>query len=149
MIRNAAGPRRWMLWAAPLMALVGLRWGTGGAAAGLAIWMLLRPKPLFVSYPYSRKRKPAYHRLFLGFSACVFLLKAQDHAIRFLLPFQQLSAEPSKLLFLAGSIGFSLSLGQKAYGLPLKRRPAYMIAGFLLFLAFFLFLTVPESFSIP
>ena len=148
MIRKAAGPRRWMLWAAPLMALVGLRWGPGGAAAVLAFWIIWGPNPAYESYPYSRKRKPAYHRLLLGFAVCVFFLMMLHRTSRFFLSPQQLQEEEIRFLFWAGSIGFSLPLAQKTYELPLKRKPAYLIAGFMFFLSLFLFLSGSEALSI-
>lgn len=143
MSRRAARARRWMLWAAPMMALFGLRWRAGGAALGLALWLglgLLLPSSSV--YPYPRKRGPAYHRLFLGFSACVFLLGIIDAAALRFFPDYLQNNFLHALLFWMGGIGFALPLGQKAGRLSISRKPAWTLAA--LFFALFLISILPR-----
>ena len=124
MTLHAARMRRWMLWAAPIMILGGLRWHAGGAGAGLALWLALgaalrRPG----AYPYPRKRRTPAPRLFWGGALAAALLAA---ALRLL---------PQGALTLLGAAGFSLSLGAWASALPLPRSAA--LAGGALFCALY------------
>lgn len=142
MMENAARAQKWMLWAAPVMALAGLPGRAGGAAAGLALWMglgllLSAGKGRIRLYPKQRRVK--LHRLLLGYSFCVSCLAGVDTTGRWLLG-GSLSPLPDALLLLGG-IGFSLPLGAWAARWPVPRRFSLP--------ASFLFLVLSAYFSNP
>ena len=141
MMEHAARARKWMLWAAPVMALAGLFRRAGGAAAGLALWiglgllLSIREKRILL---YPKQRRMKIHRLFLGYSFCVFCLAGFGAADQWLL-----GRSPSGLwafLFLLGNVGFSLPLGVWAMQWPVSRKHAYGLC--CLFFALFWFFTL-------
>ena len=123
MMEYAARAQRWMLWSAPAMALSGLFWRAGGAAAAFSLWMglglLLSGKEKRIQqYPKQRRMKRC--RLFLGYSVCVFCLTGLEAAVHWLL---KTSLSPASVfLFTLGSIGFSVPLGARAIVWPLRKR---------------------------
>ena len=129
MMENAARAQKWMLWAAPLMALSGLPWRAGGAAAGLTLWMgfglllSIREKRILL---YPKQRRAKIHRLLLGYSFCVFCLAGSQATGGWL--FGGNLSFISEFLFLLGCIGFSLPLGAWAMQWPLRRRGALVLS---------------------
>ncbi len=138
MMENAARARRWMLWAAPMMALAGLFFGVGGAAAGLALWMGLGLLPdgkgRIRLYPKQRRMK--LRRLVLGYAFCVFCFSVFETTGQWLIG-QRVTASSAALLTLGG-VGFSLPLGAWATQWRMRRRLSALISFALQF--FFLIL---------
>ena len=135
MMENAARAGRWMLWAAPGMALAGLFFGVGGAAAGLALWMglgllLSDGKARIRMYPKQRRMK--IHRLFLGYSFCVCCLTGLNAAGRWFLGAGCSGA--ADFLLLLGSIGFSLPMGAWTMGWRIRKSLSRLLT--FLFLGF-------------
>ena len=142
MMENPARARKWMLLAAPAMALSGALFGAVGAAAGLALWLglgLLLDGGNGRIKLYPKQRRMKIYRLFLGYSFCVFCLTGFCATGKLLLD-QGLSSL-SDFLLLLGSIFLSLPLGTSAAKWPLRRRTATLLSvGFQgLFILFFLF----------
>ena len=110
------------------MLLCGLQRRTGGAAAGLAVWLglgaLLAHPP---RYGYPRKRKRGWHRLFLAFSVCAVLMGGMDAAVHAFLSTNGPNARLSDALSLAGAIGFSLPIGKWAFRLSLPRKVSWAL----------------------
>ena len=139
MTLSAARIRRWMLRAGPVMALGGLRWSAGGAAAGLALWLavgwiFLRRN----AYPYPRKRTLSLARLTFSAALCaccmagLFSLLCGAGALE-----KSVGLLP---IFLAwtGVLGFSLPLGVWVLRFSLPRRVSWI--GTVIFCALFLWL---------
>lgn len=128
MMEHAARARKWMLWAAPLMALAGLPLRAGGAAAALALWLglglLLSSREGQIRL-YPKQRRMTLRRLFLGYSFCVFCLAGFYAAGRLLLA-PGLSPASDYLLLLGG-VGFSLPLGAWAARWRIPGRGAVLL----------------------
>lgn len=139
MMENAARARKWMLWAAPMMALAGLFFGVGGAAAGLALWMglgLLLSDGEGQIRMYPKQRRMKLHRLILGYSFCVFCFSAFESTSQWLIG-RTLTASSAALLTL-GSVGFSLPMGAWAMGWRIRKSLSRLLP--FLFLSFALIL---------
>ena len=139
MMENAARARKWMLWAAPMMALAGLFFGVGGAAAGLALWMglgLLLSDGEGQIRMYPKQRRMKLHRLILGYSFCVFCFSAFESTSQWLIG-RTLTASSAALLTL-GSVGFSLPMGAWAMGWRIRKSLSRLLT--FLFLSFALIL---------
>lgn len=132
---SAARMRLRLLSAAPAMALGGLKWHAGGAAAALLVWMgMAALLPCRESYPYPRKRRVRPHVLFFCFSLTAFLMGGAAWAFRrFFTP-----GLLSELLFHIGTACFALCIGKRALSLPLPRPIAWGLGALLctLFFAF-------------
>ena len=141
MMENAARARRWMLWAAPGMALSGLFFGTGGAAAGLGLWMGLGLLPDGKGHIqlYPKQRRMKLHRLILGYAFCVCCLAGLTAARRLL--FGATYSGAASFLLLLGGIGFSLPLGAWAMRWRIRKRFSrlltFLLLGFGLILILF------------
>lgn len=141
MMEDAARARKWMLWAAPAMALSGLSRRAGGAAAALGLWMALG---LLLSGGqnriklYPKQRRMRVHRLLLGYAFCVFCLAAFEAGGR-LLSANSLSPS-SRFLLSAGGIGFSLPLGAMLLKRPVKKRISLALSLLFFACSAFLFL---------
>ena len=132
--------RRWLLCAAPMMALCGVRWGAGGAAAGLAIWLLLS-SPFYSSSSgkcrWPKKHAAGFHRFFLAFSLCICLTGGWNALFSMLSrPF----SHTARVLEMVGAACFSLLLSEKALSMPLPRKLTLGFGALLcaFFLVFFL-----------
>lgn len=141
MMESSARTRRHLLWAAPGMALSGLFFGAGGAAAGLVMWiagslLLSGRKGQTQLYPKQRRMKP--HRLLLGYSFCVCCLAFLNTAGNRILGGSM--SVISGFLLLLGSIGFSLALGVWAMQWPLHGRTELFLSMIFLMLFFFFLL---------
>ncbi len=142
MMEQAARAQRWMLWAAPGMALAGLFFGAGGAAAGLALWMglglLLSDRKGRIRL-YPKQRRVKIRQLFLGYSFCVFCLYAFEAGGKRMFGGSQ--SPLSAFLLTLGSIGISLPLGAWAMRWRFRKRMAWLLTVILfsLFLLFILF----------
>ncbi|MBR3019229.1 MAG: hypothetical protein IKH57_19475 [Clostridia bacterium] len=129
MMEHAARAQKWMLRSAPILALAGVFGGAGGAAAALALWLgfglllTVRDKQI-KQYPKQRRMK--LHRLFLGYSFCVFCLFGLDAAGRWLLSIR-LSPVP-RFLFSLGCAGLSLPLGAWAMQWHVRKRFSFALA---------------------
>ena len=141
MMENAARARKWMLWAAPMMALAGLFFGVGGAAAGLALWMglgLLLSDGEGQIRMYPKQRRMKLHRLILGYAFCVCCLAGLTAARRLL--FGATYSGAASFLLLLGGIGFSLPLGAWAMRWRIRKRFSRLLT--FLFLGFALILII-------
>lgn len=105
MMMNAARMRRWMLLSAPVMILTGTELHAGGGGTGLFFWLLLGIQMLPQShYPYPRKRKGIYGRLFFSFSLLAFSSNLLYFLAHGLFPQYMLK----RMLFYAGTLFFLL-----------------------------------------
>lgn len=121
MIIHAARMRVWLLWAAPVMTLGGLGLRPGGAGAALALWAVIGALlPGKAHYPYPRKRRSLFHRLFFAIGAA-----SLCHALLFSLILRFSPATPASRAFLllgsAGAAGFSLPVGAWTLSFRLPR----------------------------
>lgn len=69
MMRSAARMQRWVLCAMPVVALALCPGHTGSGGLALFLWVFLSPRKTRPSYPYPRKSRLHFYRLFFACSA--------------------------------------------------------------------------------
>lgn len=84
MKRHAARMRKWLLMGMPILWLALCAGHTGGGGAALFAWMLIGTAGKKIRYPYPRKSRLHFPRLFFAFSGSFFLLSLMMKGLSFL-----------------------------------------------------------------